>query len=56
MVSHASLWMHHFLTLSTLWKEMGISEKEGGLAVFNTDILNTFFCQLLKNQHAYTYC
>ena len=32
-----------FLTLSTQWKEMGIVEKEGGLPVLNTDILNSFF-------------
>ena len=38
-----SLSLHHFLTLSTLWKEMGMVEKEGGLSVFDTDILNTFF-------------
>ena len=24
--------------LSTLWKEMGIAEEEGGLTVFDTDI------------------
>ena len=27
---------------------MGIVEKEGGLPVFDADILKTFFCQLLK--------
>ena len=27
---------------------MGITEKKGGLPVFDTDILNTFFRQLLK--------
>ena len=32
----------HFLTLSTLWKETGIVEKEGGLPGFDIDILNTF--------------
>ena len=44
-----SLWLHHFLTLSTLCKEMEMVEKEGGgLPVFDTDILNTSFCQILK--------
>ena len=33
------LWLHHFLTLSTLWKEMEIVKK-GDLLVFDTDILN----------------
>ena len=28
-------WLHHFVTLSTLWKEMEIAEKEGGLPVFD---------------------
>ena len=42
-----SLCLHHFLTLSTLWTEMGIVEKEGGLPVFDTDNLK-FFCQMLK--------
>ena len=37
-----SLSIHHFLTLSTLWKEMEIVEKEGGLPVFDSDILNFF--------------
>ena len=27
---------------------MGIVEKEGGLPVFDTDILNNFLCHLLK--------
>ena len=31
-----SLWLHHFTTLSTLWKEVGIIEKEGGLPLFDT--------------------
>ena len=31
-----SLWLHHFLTLSTLWKDMGIVEKDGGWPVFDT--------------------
>ena len=49
-----SLWLHHFLKLSTLWKEMEIVEKEGSLPVYDTHILNTFFffffffCQLMK--------
>ena len=30
-----------------LWKEMEIAEKEGGLPVFDTDIVNSLFCQLL---------
>ena len=38
-----SLWLHHFLTLSILWKEMEIVEKEGGPSVFDTDILVFFF-------------
>ena len=37
------LWLHRFLTLSTLRKEMGIVEKEGGLPGFDTDIVNSFF-------------
>ena len=36
-----SFWLHHCLTLSTLWKEMKIAEKEGSLPVLDTDILNT---------------
>ena len=32
-----SLWLLHFLTLSTLWKEIGIVEKEGGFPLFDTD-------------------
>ena len=32
-----------FLTLSTLWKEVEIVEKEGGLPVFDTDIQSNFF-------------
>ena len=35
------------LTLSPLWKEMKIVEKEGGMPVFDT-FLNAFFCQLPK--------
>ena len=35
--------MHHFLALSTQWKELEIVEKEGGWPVLDTDILNTFF-------------
>ena len=35
-----SLWfpfgLHHFLTLSTLWKEMEIAEKEVGLPDLDT--------------------
>ena len=46
MVSHIFPWLRHFLTLSTLWKEMGAVEKEGGLRrplpVLDNDILNTF--------------
>ena len=38
-----SLWLHDFLTLSILRKEMDIVEKKGGLPAFDTDILNTFF-------------
>ena len=38
-----SLWLHDFLTLSTLWKEMEIDEKEGGLPVFDTDSLFILF-------------
>ena len=34
-------------TLSTLWKEMGINEKERGLPVLDTDILKTFFSRSL---------
>ena len=33
--------------LSTLWNEMGIVEKEGGLHVFHTDILNLVFFSFL---------
>ena len=36
-------WLHHFLTLSTLWKEMGIVEKEGNLLVFDADNLKKNF-------------
>ena len=35
-------WLHPFLTVSTPWMEMGISEKKGGLPGFDIDILNTF--------------
>ena len=35
-------WLHHFLTLSTARKAIGIAEKEGSLPVYDTDILNTF--------------
>ena len=42
-----ALWLHHFLILSTLWKEMGIAEKEGGFLDFDV-ILRKKFCQLLK--------
>ena len=39
-----SLWMHHFfLTLLTLWKEMEMVKKDGGLFVFDTDIRHFFF-------------
>ena len=37
-----SLWQHHFLTLSALWKEMKIVEMERGLPVFDIGLLNTF--------------
>ena len=43
-----SLRLHHFPTLSTLWKEMEIGESGGFLLGFDTDILNTFICHLLK--------
>ena len=43
-----SLWLHLFLTHSTL-ERMEIVKKKGGWPVFVTDILNTFFCQLLKS-------
>ena len=38
-----SLGLYYFLTLSTLEKEMAIAEKERGMPVFDTDILNIFF-------------
>ena len=37
LVSLYSVVSHHFLTLSTLWKEMGIVEKEEGLPFFDSD-------------------
>ena len=43
-------WLHHSLTLSTLWKEMGIVEKEGGLPVFDANILITFFFVFFANR------
>ena len=33
------VWLQHFLTLSTLQKEMGTVEKEGGLTVLDNDNL-----------------
>ena len=38
-----SCFLHHFLTLPTLWKEMGIAEKEKSLPDCDIDILSTFF-------------
>ena len=38
-----SLWIHHFLTVSTLWKEMGIIEKDGGSPVFDNDNFKKIF-------------
>ena len=41
--------VHHFLKLSTVWKEIGVVEKEKGLPVFDVDIVNTFFfCTMLR--------
>ena len=37
------LWLHHLLTLLTLWKEMEIVEKEGTCLFFDTDIPFFFF-------------
>ena len=62
MVSHVFPLVHHFLTPSTLWKEMKIVEKEGNLPGFDTDILNqgsaTFWrkqarqlCSVLEEGH-----
>ena len=42
-VSMISLYPHHFLTLSILWKKMGIAKKKTGLPVFDADILNAVF-------------
>ena len=33
-----SLWLHHFLTLSKLWKKKRIAEEEGGSPVFDIDV------------------
>ena len=38
-----SVCLHHFLTPSTLWKNVGTAEKEGGMLVFDADILNNFY-------------
>ena len=43
-----SLWLHHFLTLSTLWKETEIVEKERSLLVFDNDSLNFIFLPTVK--------
>ena len=39
MVSHVSLGLHRFLTLSTVQKKMRIAEKRGDLPIFDMDIL-----------------
>ena len=36
-------WVIFFLTLSTLWKEMGMVEKEGSLGVLDSDQFFFFF-------------
>ena len=37
-----SLWLYYLQTLSTIWKEMGIKEKEWGFPVFDTDIIKLY--------------
>ena len=41
MVSHDFPLVASFLTLSTLWKKMEIAKKEGGLPVFDINVLNS---------------
>ena len=49
VVCHVFPWLHHFLILSTLWKKMRISEKEGDFTIFDTDILNSLFLSPIAN-------